>query len=352
MINSAIDMIIDRVDNPALNHPTLERKYKFKVQSSANIVKKMTKIGDLYQYLKRYETPDQTDQLYTTLKNLNLETYEDIFPEFCQQYRYHLEDVTTLSDFIIGETYTSWDIARFAKTYNNQSGIYLVGDTPNYHAIMIKATLSGGVYQNEWLIEDKELKYYFKKVSKDGVDVFKEEYKDNAAIISTGTLDIPIYLFIKTGTECKLNGVYKYDHHEIEENGAMWAHLKRYDQEETSYVSTEENYRQQLQNEVQTSSETSDADREARLANAAKKPEEIQIVSKAYKRNPDVIAAVLKRAGSDCENCGNEAPFNRRSNGTPYLEVHHVIPLSEDGDDTVDNAIAVCPNCHRELHFG
>ncbi|WP_196607201.1 HNH endonuclease [Pectinatus frisingensis] len=34
-----------------------------------------------------------------------------------------------------------------------------------------------------------------------------------------------------------------------------------------------------------------------------------------------------------------------------YLEVHHVIPLSKDVDDTADNAIALCPNCHRELHF-
>ena len=26
--------------------------------------------------------------------------------------------------------------------------------------------------------------------------------------------------------------------------------------------------------------------------------------------------------------------------------------LEAIGDDTVKNAIALCPNCHRELHFG
>lgn len=48
--------------------------------------------------------------------------------------------------------------------------------------------------------------------------------------------------------------------------------------------------------------------------------------------------------------CNSEAPFIRRTNGSPYLEVHHKTPLAEDGEDTVENAIALCPNCHRELH--
>jgi 5-methylcytosine-specific restriction endonuclease McrA len=43
--------------------------------------------------------------------------------------------------------------------------------------------------------------------------------------------------------------------------------------------------------------------------------------------------------------------FNRQD-GRPYLEVHHVVPLSEGGDDTLENAAALCPSCHRELHYG
>ena len=44
--------------------------------------------------------------------------------------------------------------------------------------------------------------------------------------------------------------------------------------------------------------------------------------------------------------------FNRKKDNTPYLEVHHIIRLADDGDDSVENAIALCPNCHREAHFG
>ncbi len=37
-------------------------------------------------------------------------------------------------------------------------------------------------------------------------------------------------------------------------------------------------------------------------------------------------------------------------NGVPYLEEHHVIPLNEGGDDSINNAVALCPNCHRKIH--
>lgn len=92
--------------------------------------------------------------------------------------------------------------------------------------------------------------------------------------------------------------------------------------------------------------------RQQRLEAANKKPEEIQIISRGFKRNADVIVEVLERANGICERCYCKAPFIRKSDNTPYLEVHHKKFLSDDGDDTVENAIAVCPNCHRELHFG
>ncbi|MEC5166165.1 putative HNH restriction endonuclease [Flavobacterium sp. PL11] len=44
--------------------------------------------------------------------------------------------------------------------------------------------------------------------------------------------------------------------------------------------------------------------------------------------------------------------FLRDNGNTPYLEVHHKKPLAEDGDDTIENAFALCPNCHRHAHYG
>jgi len=69
-------------------------------------------------------------------------------------------------------------------------------------------------------------------------------------------------------------------------------------------------------------------------------------------RDPQVVQNALEIASGYCQCCEQKAPFNRRTDGSPYLEVHHIIPLAEGGEDIIDNVIAVCPNCHRELHFG
>ena len=74
-----------------------------------------------------------------------------------------------------------------------------------------------------------------------------------------------------------------------------------------------------------------------------------QVTTTARDRNPNVIVFVLLRADGYCEGCGNPAPF-QKPNGDPYLEVHHVEALADDGPDSADNAVAICPNCHRRAH--
>jgi predicted HNH restriction endonuclease len=88
------------------------------------------------------------------------------------------------------------------------------------------------------------------------------------------------------------------------------------------------------------------------INNYPKKPEKRPILVWDYQRNPNVVAAALSRAKGTCERCGENAPFKRKADQSPYLEVHHIVPLSENGDDTVDNTVALCPNCHRFSHYG
>ncbi|SDU67021.1 HNH endonuclease, partial [Desulfobacula phenolica] len=89
-----------------------------------------------------------------------------------------------------------------------------------------------------------------------------------------------------------------------------------------------------------------------RIENARAIPNKIEVISVSFARNPDVVAEVLFIANGYCEYCKNPAPFVRRANNSPYLEVHHKKPLSEGGEDTVANAVALCPNCHRKAHYG
>jgi hypothetical protein len=67
-------------------------------------------------------------------------------------------------------------------------------------------------------------------------------------------------------------------------------------------------------------------------------------------RDPHVQKYVVVGAKGRCELCDSEAPFVDRE-GHPYLEVHHMKPLAVGGSDQVSNAVALCPNCHRAIHF-
>lgn len=68
-----------------------------------------------------------------------------------------------------------------------------------------------------------------------------------------------------------------------------------------------------------------------------------------YQRSPWVAENAKRRAKGKCELCQEPAPFNRKD-GTPYLETHHIEWLANGGADTVDNTVALCPNCHKKMH--
>lgn len=88
------------------------------------------------------------------------------------------------------------------------------------------------------------------------------------------------------------------------------------------------------------------------LAKSDPKPTKTIVSQVVFNRNQYVIAEVLDRANGICEKCQKPAPFNKDKDSLPYLEVHHKIPLAENGEDTVENAIGLCPNCHRQAHYG
>ena len=80
-------------------------------------------------------------------------------------------------------------------------------------------------------------------------------------------------------------------------------------------------------------------------------PEKTDTKNFQYVRDPLVKAWILKNAAGHCELCKSPAPFVMPDE-IPYLEIHHVKPLSEKGKDTINNAVALCPNCHKRCHFG
>lgn len=61
------------------------------------------------------------------------------------------------------------------------------------------------------------------------------------------------------------------------------------------------------------------------------------------------IAEYVKRmAKGNCDLCTSPAPF--KVDDIPFLECHHILPLADGGPDEIENAVALCPNCHRKMH--
>jgi 5-methylcytosine-specific restriction protein A len=69
-----------------------------------------------------------------------------------------------------------------------------------------------------------------------------------------------------------------------------------------------------------------------------------------FVRSPVVAAYAIQRAAGVCELCGRTTFMT--DTGAVFFEVHHLVHLSEGGPDTPCNTAALCPNCHRELHYG
>ena len=78
--------------------------------------------------------------------------------------------------------------------------------------------------------------------------------------------------------------------------------------------------------------------------------EQKEVTAKQYSRDPYISELAKRLANGKCELCGQPAPF-RDSKGKPYLETHHIIWLSKGGSDSIDNTVALCPNCHRKMHI-
>ena len=70
----------------------------------------------------------------------------------------------------------------------------------------------------------------------------------------------------------------------------------------------------------------------------------------------DAVRTRVKKARGaiECEGvlCKNRQSFKSANDGMPYLEFHHIQEIGMDGLHEPSNLQLLCPNCHREKHFG
>lgn len=83
-----------------------------------------------------------------------------------------------------------------------------------------------------------------------------------------------------------------------------------------------------------------------------KQPSRIKkIIRYEYSRNPAIVTLRLRMSKGICGLCDQPGPFIDPSLGYAFLEVHHIKWLSKQGDDSIENTVGLCPNCHTKVHF-
>jgi len=85
-------------------------------------------------------------------------------------------------------------------------------------------------------------------------------------------------------------------------------------------------------------------------------PEVKEVLSKQIERGP-FAAKIKELSGGKCQICealGLDPYSFRKMDGEYYVEVHHIIPVSErqPGSLGLSNLMTVCANHHRQLHYG
>jgi len=96
--------------------------------------------------------------------------------------------------------------------------------------------------------------------------------------------------------------------------------------------------------------ELSDESLKEKVKKEKKSPKKRMIEVSSYDRSPHVVEYAKRRANGKCQLCKKDAPFKDKNN-IPYLECHHIIWISKGGKDTIENVVALCPNCHKKMHI-
>lgn len=73
-------------------------------------------------------------------------------------------------------------------------------------------------------------------------------------------------------------------------------------------------------------------------------------IVRTFPRDPRVSALVAEDRNYICELCS--VPMFKTRAGSPYCEIHHIIPRRKGGKDAPSNMVVLCPVCHRKIHYG
>lgn len=224
---AAVRFLDERILQPALSNPETPKVFRDAVRNSRMWIFRFRKIGDLVDYIDRFG-PGEQQLLPFELSPVEKHRFEAIHAEFMERFGRFRAHRLALCDFREGDSYSSYDLSIYTRTYENRSGgIRPVGKFGEHEAVVVIITISGGRYPNEWLERGVRLKCYLKSRTNRGVTRFEEGYEANQAIIEYP--DVPILVFARENPNGKFTyyGKFEYVRIEMDARGQKWFELQK-----------------------------------------------------------------------------------------------------------------------------
>jgi 5-methylcytosine-specific restriction enzyme A len=86
-------------------------------------------------------------------------------------------------------------------------------------------------------------------------------------------------------------------------------------------------------------------------------PNKVSKTTSSYPRNPKLAQKAITNANHECENKREHWLFKSRRTNQNFVEAHHLFPVAATellgkNMDFVENIFALCPGCHRAIHYG
>lgn len=180
----------------------------------------------------------------------------------------------------------------------------------------------------------------------------------NKILAESNSNEVSVYLFSKdkpnvntyVGQVVLVEDPYNETQLDVEKKPRLvWVFPLRTASGDGPLVISKEDFESKQEKARKKAARLSDDELKLRAQNSSRKPGTRITNSVSYERDEYVAQYAKRRAKGICQLCENQAPFVGKDN-QPYLETHHIVWLSRGGQDSVDNTVALCPNCHKKMH--
>lgn len=247
-----------------------------------------------------------------------------------------------------GETISNRKLTELFKC-SSQGGMRRSHAT---ESLVLIADHTQSLYQNRWI----DGRFHFSGIGKKGDQQLS--FSQNKTLAASANQPISVFLFEVFETGCYIfagqvalaGEPYTAGCPDIEGNcRSVWMFPLRLIEGDATLHIAEELIRKNRMRIERLARNLSDRELIKRAADIKTRAGCRRATTELYDTNVFVAELALRKANGICQLCEQPAPFRDRR-GRPYLETHHIKWIAAGGEDTIENTVALCPNCHAKMH--